>query len=636
MCGIFGVVTSNNQVLPQLEMLQAMAKTLRQRGPDDEGIHIQGRAGLGATRLSIIDLPHGNQPLFNEDRTIWVVQNGELYNYRELKKLLTKRGHRFLTSSDTEVYAHAYEEWGLSFVEKLRGMYALALWDEKRERLVLVRDRLGIKPLYYAQQNGQFIFASEIKAILPTGIKRTLDRQALADYLSVNYVPGPRSIFTGIEKLPPAHVLEWINGKRRIYSYWKSSTLFGAIQGQKGFVSNEVDEMDEGALRARLISLVEEAVKYHLVSDVPVGAFLSGGIDSSAVVALASRLYPKKLRTFSVGFDEKSYDERTHAQHVADQFGTKHESIALTLKPVELVEKIGTYLDEPFADSSAVAVYAISEVARKEGMKVILTGDGGDEVFGGYVTYQADQLLQWYNRLPRWLREGVISRLVNVLPASQKKMAFDFKVKRFVRGATDDPLLAHFLWKAIFTDQQLKKLLATHYTTRPCSRLWQNAYDSMHSSDTLNKLMLTDLKTSLPDDMLTKVDRMSMANSLEVRVPLLDHPLIEFMASLPSRYKVRGMTLKYLFKKSLRGLLPDNILDRPKAGFHVPVTQWLNGELQDMIGDYLSPARLKREGYFKPAVVAEVLDDHRNKKADYAREIWGLLMFEIWRDHYLL
>jgi asparagine synthase (glutamine-hydrolysing) len=625
MCGIYGIVGKEAKFSPDRRLLRRMGKTLKQRGPDDQGQYVAGPAGLGATRLSIIDIKGGNQPLFNEDKSIWVVQNGELYNYQELKNQLENLGHKFSSQSDTEVYAHLYEEEGLQLVSKLRGMYALGLWDAKRQRLVLGRDRLGIKPLYYTQHNGQLIFASEIKAILAAGVKRELDRQALYDYLTVNYVPGPRSIFKGIKKLAPGHLLVWEKGRVALRRYWKPERIQTSAR----------EFGKEKELEEELLALLEEAVKYHLVSDVPVGAFLSGGIDSSAVVALASKLYPKKLKTFSVGFEQESYDELKYASQIARQFKTDHQEIRLKLNPQELVEKIGAYFDEPFADSSAVAVYAISEVARKQKLKVILTGDGGDEIFGGYVTYQADRLLNLYNRLPRWIRDQIIAAIVRRLPASHEKMTLEFKAKRFIRGAMTNPLKAHFLWKVIFTNEQIKKLLAKSTKARRPVRLWEKVYEPIDSADTLNKLMLADTRTSLVDDMLTKVDRMSMANSLEVRVPLLDHKLVEFMLKLPSQYKVRGLRLKYLLKKSLRGILPNEILDRPKAGFHVPVAHWIKDELRDLIGDYLSPTALKKQGLFKPEYVQQLLKDHNSLKADYSREIWGLLMLAIWQERYL-
>ncbi len=623
MCGIYGIVSKELLVSDDKETLHRMGKALHQRGPDDQREYIKEQAGLGATRLSIIDLQGGNQPLFNEDKSIWAIQNGELYNYRELVDKLKTQGHNFLSSSDTEVYAHLYEELGLKFVNKLRGMFAIALWDENQKQLILVRDRLGIKPLYYVELNGQFIFASEIKALLQTNVQRKLNQQAFYDFLSVNYVAGPGSIFMGINKLPAGHLLVWKNGKMHIHQYWQGQTLI-----------EENQALNESELTQELLNKLKESVKYHLVSDVPVGAFLSGGIDSSAVVALASQLYSKKLKTFSVGFKEKSYDELAYAKIVAAKYGTDHYEIQLSLKPQELVEKIGAYFDEPFADSSAVAVYAISQVARSQ-VKVVLSGDGGDEIFGGYVTYQADQLLRVYKRLPQLIREKIIAALVGKLPATQEKMAWEFKAKRFVRGALENPLKAHFLWKMIFTDEQIRQLLIRLPHIRPTVRLWEKVFDRVKSEDILSKLMLTDIDTSLVDDMLTKVDRMSMANSLEVRVPLLDHKLVEFMLALPSKYKIRGLKLKYLLKRSLHGLLPDEILNRPKAGFHVPVAHWIKNELKDLVGDYLSSARLKREGNFNVNFVQQILRDHQEMKADYSREIWGLVMFEIWADQYL-
>ena len=607
MCGIYGLVGTQSLGSDWRRVLVKMGKTLRKRGPDDQGEYCMGNAGLGASRLSIIDLPGGDQPLFTENKRIWVVQNGELYNYKELRQELESLGHAFSSNSDTETYGHAYEAYGMEFAGKLRGMYAVALWDSNEQKLLLVRDRLGIKPLYYSEYRGKLFFASELKSILATGIPRTFNGQAFQDYLTVNYVPGTQSIFENIYKLAPGHMLIWKQGKIRIEKYWKPALEVGG---------------NENNLQDQLLELLREAVRCNLVSDVPVGAFLSGGIDSSAVVALASQHYGRKLQTFAVGFKEKSFDELKYARMIAKAYQTDHHEVQLDLDPQELVEKVGAYFDEPFADSSAIGVYAISEFARKK-VKVVLSGDGGDEIFGGYVTYQADTLLRIYNRLPVWVREKIISRLVSSLPSSHDKMSWEFKAKRFVRGAQEDPLKAHFLWKVISTGKSAHAL-----------GIWEEVYKSIESTDEMNKLLFTDMKTSLVWDMLTKVDRMSMANSLEVRVPLLDHKLVEFMLGLSSKYKVKGLNLKVLLKKTLRGILPDEILDRPKAGFHVPVAHWIKNELEDMVGDYLSPTRLKREGHFDSEFVAELLHDHMEMKADNSREIWGLLCFEIWRDNY--
>lgn len=624
MCGIFGRVNLQGKVLTSRD-LQPMAKSMVHRGPDDTYYYLNSEFGFGANRLAIIDFAHGRQPLANENKSIWAVQNGEIYNYRELKEQLEKQGHSFRSESDTEILVHAFEEKKIDFVKDLRGMFALAIWDKSSKELYLARDRIGIKPLYYTLQPDCFLFASELKAILRYNIARKINRQALHDYLSLNYIPGKQTIFENVFKLPPGHYLQFRDGKITVAPFWSLAS----------FSSEATDDSESSYLR-QLKSLLTEAVRYHLISDVPVGAFLSGGLDSSAVVALAAQELGHKLHTFSVSFSTKSYDESRYAQIIAKKFGTNHEVIDLSLNIQDLTVKVASYFDEPFADSSAIPTFAISKAASRH-VKVILSGDGGDEIFGGYEIYKADRLLSSYQRLPKALHHTLVYLTKELLPVSQQKMSFDFKIRRFLRGASSDPITAHFLWRAIFTEEEKKELYTDKVDVLPTVKYFQEVAKTYRRSDRLNALLYIDTIISLVDDMLTKVDRMSMANSLEVRVPLLDHKLVEFLASLPSSYKVRGLTLKYLFKQVLADILPREILRRPKAGFHAPVPLWIKGELLDLICEYLSASKLASYGnIFSPTVVAKLLKEHLEDRADWSRNLWGILMFQLWYENYLL
>ncbi len=631
MCGIYGKLYFNKNRRVKKETIVSMGKAVEHRGPDDVYEVILGNVGLGARRLSIIDLAGGRQPMADGEKKVWVAQNGEIYNFRELKKKLEKK-YRFVTRSDTEVILNLYKDRGLSFVKHLRGMFAIVVWDVKKQRLILVRDRVGIKPIYYSIGKEALFFASELKGILVAGVKKKIDKQALWDYLSFNFVPGSRSIFEGIKKLQAGEMLVWEpsfakasegKGKVKIKKYWD----YPQIRSQK------LEARSENEVKEKLLRELKEAVKISMVSDVPVGAFLSGGIDSSAVVGLASEVSREPLRTFSLGFKDKSYDETEYARVVAKKFGTRHKVLRVKYRVKNVVEEMVKSFDEPFGDSSAVGMYLVSKAARPYA-KVILTGDGGDEVFGGYVIYQADRLLKYYSLLPKKMREKLMD-LSKFVPASGKKMSFDLKLKRFLRGGRFDPQRAHFLWRAIFTEEEKKKLVKKNWRRIEESfRFYEKCFKECRAKDKLNCFILADSKVNLVDDMLTKTDRMSMWHGLEVRVPLLDHKLVEFVSSLPSDLKVRGLNLKYVFKKALRGFLPDETLSRPKAGFHVPVPMWLKGELKEMVREYLSKRALKKQGIFEPEFVAKMVDDQLEGKEDYSRNIWGILMFCLWEKEH--
>ena len=626
MCGICGLVYFDRSRSVEQRLLTTMCQTIEHRGPDQHGYYVNGPVGLGSVRLSIIDVAGGKMPIANEDGNIWIVYNGEVYNFPALRERLEKAGHRFETHTDTEAIVHLYEELGDEFAKELNGMFACALWDERRSRLVLARDQIGIKPLYYAHLGDRLVFGSEIKAMLDAGIDRAIDPIALHDYLSLNYVPGPRTIFSAIKKLQPGHILtyEAETNQVKITQYWDVPQ------------ANPISTPITGDVEADLLNLLRDVVRDQLISDVPLGAFLSGGVDSSLVVALMSEVTDQPVKTFSVGFAEKSYNELPFARIIADRFKTDHHEIIMNPDAIESVHAMTKYFDEPFADSSAVAVFAVSELARKH-VKVALSGDGGDEVFGGYATYQADKIASIYRRLPRVIGAGIVPRLVEMLPTSDGKVSFDFKAKRFVQGGTLPPLPAHAAWKSFFSEDMKARLYSLDNRPaglRPTVQLLQEYYDAYPSTDTMNRILYVDSKVQLVDDMLVKTDRTSMAHSLEVRVPLLDTRLVEWMARMPSDTKVRGLKLKYLLKRVAAQVLPAEILERRKAGFSIPIPRWLKTDLRPLVNERLAPEAVAAEGFFNSRVVAEMLDDHWAGRRDYSRQIWNLLMFSMWYERY--
>ncbi|MBM4300089.1 MAG: asparagine synthase (glutamine-hydrolyzing) [Deltaproteobacteria bacterium] len=628
MCGITGILNYQQEYPVEPEILRAMCRTLTHRGPDDEGYYLNGNVGLAMRRLSIIDLNTGRQPIHNEDRTVWTAFNGEIYNFPELRRELLAKGHTFYTSTDTEVIVHLYEEYGVDFPAHLSGMFAIALWDEKPRRLMLVRDRLGIKPLYYALLPDRLLWGSEIKAILAEGLKPTLDFQALSHYLSLLYIPAPYSIYQEINKLEPGHALVWQDGRAAIRSYWDLAQID----------PRDANRLKWEDIKSALHSLLLETVRSHLISDVPLGVFLSGGLDSSTVVAMMRQVHHGAIKTFSIGFNEPSYDERSYARLVARQFETEHTELQVTPDAADLVHQLVHYFDEPFADSSAIPTFYLSQLTRRH-VTVALGGDGGDEIFAGYATYQADKLAQIYGLLPGFLSEGLIPRLVQSLPVSDRKVSFDFKARRFVESACLEPQRRHYAWKAFFNEDLKRSLLNDDIISSLNGSLDSFPVYSRHSEavrhwDDLNRFQYADLKVYLPDDILVKVDRMSMAHSLEVRVPLLDHRLVEFMFQLPGPMKMPGLRLKHLLKETMRGILPKEILKKPKGGFNVPMSRWLKTSLRPLLEEYLSPGMIKRQGCFNPGSVRRLLADHLAGRADYSRNLWALLNFSIWASDF--
>ncbi len=609
MCGIAGMASRTGAVDP--ERLRAMSATLVHRGPDSDGELLDGPVGLAARRLSIIDLEGGDQPIANEDGTVHVVQNGEIYNFRELRAELEPAGHRFSTRSDTEVLVHLYEEHGDGFAERLRGMFALAIWDARRQRLVLARDRFGIKPLYYREDGGELAFASELRA-LPRG---EVDPDALEAFLAFNSIPAPYSIFRGTRKLPAGHVLVWENGETRVERYARPAPA-------------EVRDEDPAELAEELRARLRDSVRAHLIADVPVGVLLSGGVDSSLLAALAAQESGEAVHTFSIGFEERSFDELDDARSVASMYGTRHEELTLRPDAALLLPRLAETFDEPFADSSALPTYLVSELAAQH-VKVALSGEGGDELFGGYYTYAADLLALRVGRFA-----PAAKPLVERLPSSSRRASFDYKAKRFVRGAALPPLERHHAWKEIFSPDLRAELTGRPSAFDPVDLL-RDRFAETEGAELLTRLQDVDLGTYLVDDLLLKTDRASMAHSLEARVPYLDPVVAGLALALPTRLKVRGLRKKVLLRKAAAPLLPRRIVYGRKRGFSIPAAAWLRGELEPFARDVLAPDTLRRQGYLRPEPVARLLDRHVAGEEDLSRQLWGLLAFTLWHEHHV-
>jgi asparagine synthase (glutamine-hydrolysing) len=615
-CGICGIAAPRGG--PDPDVLAAMNAELRHRGPDSAGTLVDGPIGLAMRRLSIIDLEHGDQPIASEDGRVHVIQNGEIYNYRELRAELERRGHRFSTASDTEVLVHLYEERGPRFVEQLRGMFAIALWDARKRWLLLARDRFGIKPLYYRATGTELTFASELGALArQPGMSTELDLDALEAFLSFNSIPAPLTIFGEARKLPAGHVLSWRDGRVTIDRFARPSPA----------PAEELRREGAGALAAELRERLRDSVRAHLVADVPVGVLLSGGIDSCALVAFAAGESGERVSTFSIGFEERSFDELHNARLVAERYGTDHHELVLRPAAAELLPEIVDAFDEPFADSSALPTYLVSRLAADH-VKVALSGEGGDELFGGYHTYVADLLAPRIGRVAAALRP-----LVERLPSSSARVSFDYKAKRFVGGAGLPPLEAHHAWKEIFSPDARASLLdgRSRGTLDPLD-LYRARYAETDGAEQLARLQDVDIGIYLVDDLLVKTDRASMAHSLEARVPFLDPAVSEFALSLPTHHKVRGFAKKRLMRRAVAPLLPRSIVHGRKRGFSIPAAAWLRGELQPFAREVLSPDVVRRQGYFRPEAVTRLLDDHVARRADLSRQIWGLICFSLWLE----
>jgi len=627
MCGICGIVSLSNQVIEQ-SFIKKMCHQILHRGPDAEGYYVKENIALGMRRLRIIDLNTGDQPIFNEDKSMCIVFNGEIYNFKKLKQDLIQKGHKFYTLSDTEVILHLYEEYGEECLNNLRGMFAFAIWDKKEKKLFLARDRLGIKPLYYAILPKYFLFASELKSILIfPDIKKELDFTALSDFFTFLYVPAPRTIFKNIYKLLPGHYLTVKeNGKMEIRKYWD-------LKFEEKPLGNENDYIE------KFLELFEEAVRLRLISDVPLGALLSGGTDSSLVVAMMSKLSNKPVETFSIGYEgrDKYFDERQYSRIVAKEFNTHHHEFILKPNNIDgLVEKIITHFDEPFADASAIPNYILSKQTRKY-VIVALSGLGGDELCAGYERYLGCLLAEKYRRLPSFLTKKIIPALVNHLPDSSQGNHFNERLKRFVKSANYPFLQRYFQIVATFNEEEKKQLFTPEVQKiiqRPSDEIFYD-YCPNTNHPHLNNMSLIDFKTYLVDDLLTLTDRMSMAHALETRVPFLDHKLVEFFVTIPAYLKLKGLNKKYLLKKTAERLLPKEVIYRKKMGFSVPLVIWFRNELKDYINETLSGKRIKKLGYFNHPFILKTLNIHLNKKANYDEKLWALVNFIKWYDKYL-
>jgi asparagine synthase (glutamine-hydrolysing) len=625
MCGIAGFISKEKNVPidKRAHLLDRMCKIITHRGPDEQGAVVKDRAALGMRRLSIIDLKSGQQPIFDCSGRLAIVYNGEIYNYQALKKDLESRGHRFKTNSDTETIVHLYEEFGTDCLKYLRGMFALAIYDFSAETLFVARDRVGKKPLFYSlTERGNFVFGSELKVLTEHGeISRKIDFSALDAYLTFGYVPEEFCIFEGVHKLAPGHFLLFKNGEISTRKYWDFD------------YSGDSEIKTEAEYAEVLREKIREAVRIRLISEVPLGAFLSGGVDSSSIVGLMSQISPEKpVKTFSIGFNEDTFDELKFARLAAKHFNTEHHEFIVTPDLVEIVDDLVRHFDEPFADSSALPTYMVSKMAR-EFVTVVLSGDGGDELFAGYTRYATDKRRSGLEKLPRLVRQRLLKPLSEALPHGARGRGFLYNtsldaVDRYIDS------ISHFgrLKKTGLYSNVLRENL--NGQIGKAEAVFRRLADSVSSADATEKLLYLDSKTYLPGDILTKVDRMTMAVSLEARVPLLDHELIEFVQTIPAGLKLKGLETKYIFKKAMEGIVPREILYREKQGFGVPINEWINRQLKDRIHGILSEKRTIERGYFEPKYIQILLDEHAKNRRDHSHVLWILWMLELWHRQF--
>lgn len=633
MCGIVGFLTLKSINILEDEILKKMRDVLIHRGPDDEGRYIRplDEKGpfvfFGHRRLSIIDLTGGHQPLSNEEGTVWVIFNGEIYNFKELRGALKGKGHQFRTHSDTEVIVHAYEEYKENCFRCFNGMFAIGIWDEKAKRLILARDRLGKKPLYYSYINETFLFASELKAImLYPSFSRKVDPLSLMKYLFFEFIPTPHTIFMDAKKIPAASYLVWDKKGIEVTRYWSP------FDPQK-----KEENLSEAEAELKMMELLKASVKRRLISDVPLGVFLSGGIDSSAITALAQKEVPGKVKTFSIGFEDPSFDESKYASLASKHIGTEHhEQIMKPTDLLNIVPHLPDILDEPMADASILPTYLLSKFTRSH-VTVALGGDGGDELFAGYPTYLAHKFARPYERFFGFFHPITIF-LANLLPVSDDNISFDFKLKKFLSGINYLDGIRNSIWLGSFSFSENEKVLSPEIHTQfNRDRLVKEIFlyeKECPYKDPLTKLQYLDLRLYLQESILVKVDRASMACSLEVRAPFLDHALVEFVMGLPSRWKLKGLTSKYILKKVMGNWLPDEIIHRSKKGFGVPIAKWVKGPLKELFGDLLSADRIRREGFLNPEYVDELLQSHLSNSRDNRKQLWTLLVWALWVERY--
>jgi asparagine synthase (glutamine-hydrolysing) len=614
LCGIVGFTHKN--WLPDSGRIERAAATLIHRGPDQQGVLQSSVCSIGATRLKIIDLGSGDQPVFSEDKNVGIVFNGEIYNHQELRLELEKLGHRFYSHCDTETVLHAFVEWDTDCFARLRGMFAIALWTKSTKRLVLARDRMGIKPLYIAHRGSDLFFGSELKAILiHPEIDRRISLDGLDCYLSLNYVPGPWTLVEGIEKLPPGEWIEWRDGKVSSGAYWRLP--FGVVRQQK--LESACEHLDD---------LLRQSVREHLVSDVPLGMWLSGGVDSSTILHYASEA-GARLKTFSISFQGRSFDETAYIREVASHYQTEHEELDLNpeIDLRNVIEQFAEYSDEPSADAGALPVWFVSQLSKTK-TTVCLSGEGADELFGGYLTHRADYLAGLARKLPRKVLELGLGALRN-WPVSDEKISFEYKVKRFLEGSLLAPEQAHVYWNGTFSEPQKAALLRSELPPA-LQNILATLSDRLVMSDDVTPYLWFDQKYYLADDILTKTDRMSMAHSLEVRPPFLDHRIVEFAASLPTSLKIRGSRQKFILKELMRNKLPDSVLRRKKVGFDIPVHDWLRGCLRSLMLDVLMDGSSDDTGLFRREMIESYIERHLERKINVGYQLWGLIVLFLW------
>ena len=625
MCGITGFVRNDGKPVDEA-LLARMNEAIRHRGPDEDGFYVNGSVGLAMRRLAIIDLKGGQQPIHNHDRTAWIVFNGEIYNYLELREKLEKLGHTFYTNSDTEAIVHAYDQYGADCPKHLRGMFAFAIWNERDQELFLARDRVGKKPLLYSLVNGQLIFASEFSALLlHPDVSREIEPEALDYYLSFMCIPAPLTAYRAIRKLEPGHWLRWRKGEIEIQRYW-----------QPDFTKKLVISEEEAG--ERTVEVLRDAVRVRLMSEVPLGAFLSGGIDSSAVVALMAQESSEPVKTFSIGFDEQDFNELHHARRIAEHVGADHREFIVRPDAVEVLPTLVEHYGEPYADSSAVPTYYVAKETRKH-VTVALNGDGGDESFAGYQRYAAMELSEKYRRVPSFLRESVIKETVNLIPTSPKRRSMARSVQRMLHAVSRSRVDRYAYWVSVFNDETKKPLYSNFFREQTlqadAAGLLGTWFKRANGIGIVDTMLLTDQMTYLPNDLLVKVDIATMAVSLEARSPFLDHHVIEFAASLPQNLKVRRLTTKYLLKKVLRKLLPSENLNRRKMGFGVPIGHWFRGKMQPFLREVILSDKALRRGLFQPENVRQLVELHTRGERDYSHQLWTLLMLELWFNRFI-
>src|SRR5215510_4651542 len=625
MCGITGFVRNDGKPVDEA-LLARMNEAIRHRGPDEDGFYVNGSVGMAMRRLAIIDLKSGQQPIHNRDRTAWIVFNGEIYNYLELREKLEKLGHTFYTNSDTEAIVHAYDQYGSDCPKHLRGMFAFAICDIRTQELFLAGDRVGKKPLLYSQLNGQLVFGSEFSALLQhPDISRDIQPEALDHYLSFMCIPAPLTAYRAIRKLEPGHSLRWRNGEIKLERYWQPD------------FSHKLDITEEEA-GERAIEVLREAVRLRLISEVPLGAFLSGGIDSSAVVALMSEESSEPVKTFSIGFEEQDFSELHHARRVAEHVVADHHEFIVRPNAMEILPTLVEHYGEPFADSSAIPSYYVSRETRRY-VTVALNGDGGDECFAGYERYAAMNLAQRYTKLlPAALRTGVIGSVANALPEFRSRGPLG-KGKRFLQAASLSPIQRYLRWISAFDENAKRDLYSDQF--REQTRGFSTAsiiepwFAKANGAGVVDASLLTDTMTYLPNDLLVKMDIASMTVSLEARSPFLDNHLMEFAARLPEKLKLRRMTTKYLLKRILKDLVPQENLKRGKMGFGVPIGHWFRGTMQPFLRETLLSQKALTRGLFKKDKVQQIVDQHVAGRIDHSHRLWSLLMLELWFQRFI-